>query len=96
MAHPLEHNIAVLRRRARRTAVLYAFSIVAATALASATFLGLADYLVRFQDRGLRAMATLLAASLLAGACYRYLYFACRMRLHSIDLALRVERRFPR
>ena len=95
MSHPLEHDLALLRRRARRTAVLYGLSMVATTVLVSVVVLGLADYLVRFQDRGLRALASLLAVGLLAAACHRYLYSACVIRLDNVDLARRVERHFP-
>jgi len=58
MSYPLEQKIAGLRSRVRRLLTLYGLSCVAAAAIGTVVALGLADYLVRFQDRGLRVMAS--------------------------------------
>jgi len=95
MSHPLEQKIAALRRRTRRAATIYGLSAAAAAVLGVVTVLGLADYCLRFQDRGLRIIASLLALGSLGWAVYRYRSLARKTRLRDIDLALRVERRFP-
>ena len=95
MLHPLEQKIVALRRRVRRMAVLYGLSAVAAAVLACMVLLGLVDYLVRFQDRGLRIIASLAVLGVSVWAAYRYLFVAWKMRLGDVDLAVRVQRRFP-
>ena len=60
MTHPLEQKIAALRRRVRRMVAVYGLSVVAAALLGTMAALGLIDYLLRFQDRGLRIIASLL------------------------------------
>jgi hypothetical protein len=95
MSHPLEQKIAALRRRTRRAVTIYGLSAAVAAVLGVVTVLGLADYCLRFQDRGLRIIASLLALGSLGWAVYRYRCLARRTRLRDIDLALRVERRFP-
>ena len=55
----------------------------------------LADYLVRFDDRGIRAMCSLAALAAVVLAARRYVWGAAMRRYGDIDVALRVERRFP-
>ncbi len=95
MPHPLEQKIATLRRRVRRTTAVYGLSIATAVLLATTAALGLGDYLLRFQDRGLRIIASLLALSMLGWTFYRYVLAAWLARLGDLDLALLVQRRFP-
>ena len=70
--HPLSQKIASIQHRLiwRRRAVAACW--ILATAIAAALLLGLADYLTRFSDAGLRIMATLAfaAANLTHGATY--------------------------
>ncbi len=56
---------------------------------------GLADYLIHFQDRGIRLMCTFMVLNVGIWAVSRYLWPACRTELRDVDLALRVEKRFP-
>ncbi len=66
MLHPLEQKIVSLRRRVRRMVAVYGLSVVAAALLGTMAALGLIDYLLRFQDRGLRIIASLLVLGVLA------------------------------
>jgi len=59
MSHPLKQRIAILRARIRRLVTLYAASWIVGAVVAAVLVLGLADYLLRFQDRGIRLICSL-------------------------------------
>ncbi|MEX2309276.1 MAG: hypothetical protein WD738_16870 [Pirellulales bacterium] len=93
--HPLAQKIASLQHRLVWRHRAAAACRVAAAILAVALLLGFIDYLLRFNDPGLRIMATavLLAAAIFAG--YRWWYLPSRRRLVPLLVARRVEARFP-
>jgi hypothetical protein len=96
MPHPLEEKIGQVRRRAWRLLAAYAVSWTLTTLLAAVIVLGLADYLIRFQDPGVRLIASLAVLGALAWACYRFLYRGlANLPLGDVQLAQRIERRFP-
>lgn len=95
MPHPLEQRIAAVRRQVRRLILIHALSWVAGVAIAAALALGLLDYLIRFQDRGIRVILSLSVAGLIAWVAYRYLLSAILVNYRDLDLALRLEKRFP-
>ena len=96
MTHPLEQKIVALRRRVRRMAAVYGLSIVAAAVLGTVAALGLIDYLLRLQDRGLRIIASLVVLGVLGVDCAIATSIGrSGVRLRDVDLALRVQRRFP-
>jgi len=100
MPHPLEHKINLLRRRVRRLVILYGVSWVIAAVLGATIVLAATDYatdyVIRFHDRGLRVICWLALLAAAAWACYRFVYRTAIARLRDVDLALRLERRFPR
>ena len=95
MPHPLRQKIAELRRRVTRLVALYGVSRVVTTVLLAVLLVGLADYLVRFQDPGIRLIASVAVAVVLGWTCYRYLYLGLSVRFRDVDLARRVQRRYP-
>lgn len=95
MSHPLERKIAEVRRHARGLAALHGFGRIAALVVAAILCVGAVDYLVRFEDRGLRIMSSLFIAGLLLWTTYHYLLRSLMMRLDDVDVALRIERRYP-
>ncbi len=95
MSHPLEQRLALLRSRVKRLLAVYGISALLAGVLSGAMALGWLDYLVRFQDRGLRIMASLGLAGVVGWLIHRYFYLPRRRPLGDVDLAMRVERRFP-
>jgi hypothetical protein len=95
MPHPLEQKIGKVRSRVRRRVIVYGLSCVVAVGLAAVMVLGLADYVVRFQDPGLRVILSLLLLGVLGWSGYRYLYLGLCVRASDVDLAQRVQRRFP-
>lgn len=95
MFHPLQTKIARLRARVRRLAIVYGLGWSLGTGLAVVLMLGLADYLLRLQDPGIRVLASLAVLAVLGWAGYRFLYRVCMVPLGDVDLACRVQRRFP-
>ena len=95
MPHPLEQKLVALRSRSRRMMLVYGLCVAAATLLAAIVALGAIDYLLQFQDRGLRIIASLSLFSLLVWTAYRFLRPVLFGRLQNADLARQVERSFP-
>ncbi|MGA2031544.1 MAG: hypothetical protein ABSG68_04755 [Thermoguttaceae bacterium] len=95
MSHPLQEKMRALRVRVRRLMAAYGLAVLLAAVLGVVILLGLGDYLIRIQDRGLRVICSLLAAATAAAACYHYLYSPLALRLRDLDLALRLRRHFP-
>ena len=84
-----------LAGRWRRLLLLYGLGWTAAAVLLTVIVLGLADYFIRFQDRGVRTICTLGVLVVLGWAVQRFLWPALRARSSSVQLAQRVEKRFP-
>ena len=72
MLHPLEEKLVRLRRRIRPMAVVRGSCIVATALLAAAVAMGLLDYVFRFQDRGLRIIASLAVLTVFGWTFYRH------------------------
>ena len=95
MLHPLQQRIAAFRNRIRRLVILYALSWVGGGVVATVVVLGLADYVFRFQDPGLRLMASLSWLGVLGWTGYRFMYRGLTACLSDVDLARRLQRQFP-
>src|SRR5882724_2492416 len=95
MAHPLEQRIGEVRRRARTLLVTYGLCAVIGTLLVSIMAVGLADYFIHLRDRGVRVICLLAVLGTSGWVAYRYLLTALRSQLRDVDVALRIERRFP-
>jgi len=96
MSHPLRHRLAILRTRIRRLVTVYAVSWIVGAVVAAVLVLGLADYLLRFQDRGIRLISSLAVLGVLAWTAYRYLVVGLTTPLSDVELARRVQNRFPK
>jgi hypothetical protein len=95
MPHPLEDKLADLRRRVRLLVVIYGLSAIVGIVLSAAILLGLTDYLLRYQDRGLRIFATLALLGALGWAYYRFFYLLTLVRFRDVDLAIKLQHRYP-
>ena len=95
MSHPIEQKIAALRRRVRRVLLVHGICWIVAALLPTLVFLGLADYFIHFQDRGIRVICTLALLAVGGFATYRYLWRALAVALRDVSLALRIEKRYP-
>jgi len=93
--HPVAQKIAGLQRRITLRAYATAACASAATLLAGAIILGLADYLVRFRDPGLRIIATSAFVAIALYAAYRWWYRSGRKRLAPLAVARKIESYFP-
>ncbi len=96
MAHPLEQKIGQVRRRARWLLGLYALGWTFGIVLAAVLVLTLADYLIRFQDPGVRVMASLSMVAVLGWAVYHFVVVGfADSKLGDVQIARRIEHRFP-
>jgi hypothetical protein len=93
--HSLTSIIADLRRRLvwhrRATAACRTLAVV----VAAAAVLGAADYLIRFNDRGLRLMMTGALTAVAAWAIHRWWIQPRRHRLAPLSVTRRIESKFP-
>jgi hypothetical protein len=95
MPHPLEDKLGAIRRRARWLVLLDALARLVGVLVAVIALVCLADYLIHFQDPGIRAMCSLAVVAVGATVLYRRVWTAMNARFSDVELALRVERRFP-
>jgi len=95
MSHPLKQRIEQFRGRIRRLLVLHGLACLVAAGVTAVLLLGATDYLLQFQDRGLRVILSLVLLAVLGRTCYRYLYRGWVLPLDEVDLARALERRFP-
>ena len=95
MFHPLQTKIARLRARVRGLAIVYGLGWSLGAGLAVVLMLGLVDYLLRLQDPGIRVLASLAVLAVLGWTGYRFVYRVWTVPLGDVDLARRVQRRFP-
>ena len=95
MNHPLQSRVAAVSRRANYLVREYGVRRFAAAALALVVSISLLDYWLRWHDPGLRWFVSIIA---LAGIASAFIYFALpgfRVRRNMIDVARRIEQRFP-
>jgi hypothetical protein len=76
-------------------AAVYGSSATIAILLVAMIVMGSLDALFRFQDRGLRIIASLVVLGIFAWSFYHYLMTALWIHFSDADLALGVQRHFP-
>src|SRR4051812_5056724 len=94
-SQPLMELIVAVRRRARRLLVLHAVCWLTAIVAAGVLLLGVVDFLLRIDDAGVRWFCSLALAVLGVLAVVRFLLPAVRRRLGDVELARRIEKRYP-
>lgn len=95
MAHAVGKKVAAVGRRVRLLWLLHGLALAIGLGLGLAIVLVVLDYAIGFEDRGIRVMAS---GSLWLATCwlvYRFLWIPLRSPLTPLDVALRLERRFP-
>jgi hypothetical protein len=95
MIHPLEQQLVAVGHQARRLLIGYALAWMVGVAIVVAVILGLADFLLRFDDRGVRLIATVALAGAIAWTVVRFLLPALRFRPSTVQLAQRLEQVHP-
>jgi hypothetical protein len=88
-------SINQLAERARRLVVVHAIALVLLCVLSSAMLLAIADYLLHFQDYGIRWLQFTTLLLVTAGAWLRFLRPALQCRFDPVTTARRLESRFP-
>ncbi len=96
MPHLLEQKIGQVRRRAQRLFVLHGLGWTVALVVGSVLALATVDYAIRFQDLGIRLMCSLALIGVVVWSLVRYWWPRWEHRLSDLEIAQRVERRFPR
>jgi len=96
MSHPLTRRIGDLRSRVRRLVTLHAASWILGAVVAVVLVLGLVDYVLRFQDPGIRVLCSLAVLGVLGWTSYRYLILGLNAGLPDVALARRLQQRFPK
>jgi hypothetical protein len=91
----VQQRVRTVARRARGLVCLYEISWFLATVGLAVLCLGLVDYLVRFQDVGVRLICFAVVWLVVAWGGFRYLFSAWRYRCSDLQAAQRIERRFP-
>lgn len=95
MLHPLHNRIKDVARRAQRLELLHGVFLFAAVAVAAAICLGLADYLIRFHDPGVRVISSVAFLAATLWAFTRFLRPLFGRRHEDVAVAQHVEQRFP-
>jgi hypothetical protein len=95
MLHPLEQKLVALRSRSRRIMLVCGWCVTVATLLGAIVALGAFDYLLQFQDRGLRILVSLSLVGIFGCTAYRFIGAALFHPSQDVDLARQVERAFP-
>lgn len=95
MTHALQQRVHAVGRRARRLVLMHAAAWVTALVVTALLVAGTADYLLRYDDHGVRLIVTLLVLAAAGWSVWRFLLPAWRYRPSDVDTARRIERRFP-
>ncbi|MCA9248047.1 MAG: hypothetical protein KDA42_13055 [Planctomycetales bacterium] len=95
MPHPIEQQVTVVASRARRAFALRGVAAWLAVVVAALMILGACDFVLRYQDPGLRILASLAALVAIAWGANRYLRSVVFLRIDALDVAQRIERRYP-
>jgi hypothetical protein len=95
MSHPLQTKVRQVARLAQSVRWAYGVGWVIATLLAVGLVLGLADYLLRSDELGVRLIFSTLAVAVLAAAAWKFLWPLFAQRTSEVDVAQRIEGRWP-
>ncbi len=95
MPHPLELKLARLRRSARQYILSKAFARALVSVLLTGLLLAGIDAMFHYQDRGLRAISSLVLLTVLAVAMRRFWRAVYESRLSDVQIAQRLERFYP-
>jgi hypothetical protein len=95
MTPALQNRVQHVALRARRLVRAYGLGWFLAACCVIGLAFGWLDYLLRFQDPGVRWIISAAALALVAWCFWRYLVPTFRYRCSDLQAACRIERRFP-
>lgn len=93
---PLQERLAELRARVRQLLWLYGVSWLTVVLLGALLLVGLLDWWLHLDDAGVRLILALGILGSSGYVAYRRLIAPLRVPMSDIDLALRIEQRFPK
>jgi len=91
----LDKKIGELRGRIRRLVLVYGLGMSVAGIVGVVLILGIIDYAIRFRDPGMRVICSLSVLAVAIWLLYRYLYLGLKFKFQEVNLAKRLQRRFP-
>lgn len=94
MNHPLQRRLARVQQRARMLSLVWGAARALASLVVLLVILGTLDYLLRYQDRGLRLLHSGAALAGCAAAVVWFVARVARRRLTGLDVALHLERHY--
>jgi hypothetical protein len=92
---PLQERLAELRAKVRQLLWLHGVSWLIAVLLGTLLIVGCCDWMLHLDDAGVRLILGLSIVAIVGYVAYRRLIAPLRVPLTDIDLALKIERRFP-
>ncbi|MFO7902016.1 MAG: DUF4175 family protein [Pirellulaceae bacterium] len=95
MMSPLQHRVQQAARRARRLVKLYGMGWFVAVVCVAAVVLGWTDYMVRFEDAGVRVICSFVLCLVVLWGFHRFLLRAWRYRCSELRAARRIEQLYP-
>jgi hypothetical protein len=95
MIHPLQRRLARVRQRARMLYLLWGAGWALSSTAVLLVLLGILDYLLRYEDRGLRLLHTAVALLGCAAAAAWFVLRVVRRRFSGLDVAQHLERHYP-
>ncbi|MDB5386645.1 MAG: hypothetical protein JWM11_2291, partial [Planctomycetaceae bacterium] len=92
---PLQERLAELRAKVRQLLWLHGLSWLTAVLLGTLLLVGWTDWMLHLDDAGVRLILGLSIATTVGYVAYRRLIAPLQVPLTDLDLALKIERRFP-
>ena len=94
-SHPVQRRVQEVNRRVRRATLIYASCASLLWVVSFVLFVGLADYLLRWEDPGIRLISSGLVLAVVVWSFYRYLRPGWGYRPSDLQVAQWIEQRFP-
>ena len=95
MSQALEQDLDKIRRRARMLVRIHGLGFWALIVVGAAFLAAATDYLVRFQDPGVRLIWSTFVAGISGWAAWRFAWPAIQYSPSNLQVARRVERLYP-
>ncbi|HRX77989.1 MAG TPA: hypothetical protein P5307_02960 [Pirellulaceae bacterium] len=95
MSHSLQRQIQAIAARARRLLLVHGICWFAAVVLPVAFVFGWIDYSLRLQDQGVRLILSIAFGLICVWSLQRFVVPSFRRRFDDLEVAQRVEQRFP-
>lgn len=95
MAHSLQRQIDAIARRARHLLILHGLCWFIVVVFSAAFVCGWLDYAFQLQDRGVRIILSVMFVLTMIWSWWRFVVPSFRRRFSDLEVAQRVEQRFP-